>query len=178
MLAPPSIAGLGEIMQLAFVPDDFDAALAHWTGTIGAGPFFLLEYIALANARYLGEPTAARFTLALGYWGGMQIELIRPDNDQPSHYRGRYAPGPGLHHVCILVDSIADARAACARAGAVTVFEGDVGDTGAVIYADPGRGAGSLIELLQPRDGTREQFAIMQQAHRTWDGTDPVRRLG
>ena len=175
---PGPIAQLGNVMQLAFVPDDFDAALAHWTGTIGAGPFFLLEQVSLANARYLGTPTGIVFTMALGYWGDMQIELIRPENAEPSHYRGRYATGQGLHHVCILVDSIGEARAACAAAGAAMVFEADVGEAGGVIYVDPGHGAGSLIELLQPQGGTRELFAMMRDAHRAWDGSDPVRRLG
>ena len=174
----PAIARLGEVMQLAFVPADFDAALAHWTGTIGAGPFFLLENMALPNARYLGAPTGIVFTLALGYWGDMQIELIRTENAEPSHYRGQYGTGEGLHHVCILVDSIAEARAACTAAGATVVFEADVGDNGGVIYADPGRGAGSLIEILQPAPGTQDLFAMMRETHRTWDGSDPVRHLG
>ena len=178
MCAAPAIARLGNVMQLAFVPDDFDAALAHWTGTIGAGPYFLLNNVSLANARYLGAPTGIVFTMALGYWGDMQIELIRPENGDPSHYRGHYATGQGLHHVCILVDSIVEARAACAKAGATVVFEADVGEAGGVIYADPGYGAGSLIELLQPQAGTRELFAMMRDAHRAWDGSDPVRALG
>jgi catechol 2,3-dioxygenase-like lactoylglutathione lyase family enzyme len=178
MSAARPIARLGEIMQLAFVPDDFDAAIAHWTGTIGAGPFFLLENMALANARYCGASTGIVFTMALGYWGDMQIELIRPENDEPSHYRGQYGTGNALHHVCILVDSIEETRAACAAAGITEVFAGDVGEAGGVIYADPGQGAGSLIELLEPQPGTRELFAMMREAHRTWDGTDPVRRLG
>ena len=41
------IAALGEIMQLAFVPDDFDAAVKHWTQVMGVGPFFLMEGIHL-----------------------------------------------------------------------------------------------------------------------------------
>ena len=73
MCAAPAIARLGDVMQLAFVPDDFDAALAHWTGTIGAGPFFLLNNVSLADARYLGAPTGIVFTMALGYWGDMQM---------------------------------------------------------------------------------------------------------
>jgi catechol 2,3-dioxygenase-like lactoylglutathione lyase family enzyme len=178
MCAAPAIAKLGEVMQLAFVPDDFDAALAHWTKTIGAGPFFLLENVSLPNARYLGAPTGIVFTMALGYWGDMQIELIRPENGEPSHYRDLYGTGNGLHHVCILVDSIVEARAACTAANATVVFEADVGEAGGVIYADAGQGAGSLIELLQPQDGTRELFAMMRETHRTWDGQDAVRVLG
>lgn len=173
-----AIAGLGEIMQLAFVPSDFDAALAHWTGVMGAGPFFLLENIALADMRYLGEPSDAVFTLALGYWGGMQIELIQPENDAPSVYRGEYGVRDRLHHVCILVDDIAEARRACGDVRAKIVVEARVGEQGGVLYVDPGGGPGNLVELLQPEPGTAELFTTMREAARGWDGSEPVRRLG
>ena len=85
------LARLGPVMQLAWLPDDFDAALRHWTGTMGVGPFFLLENIKLEDMRYRGAPTDAVFSLALSYWGDTQIELIRPENDAPSIYCGEYA---------------------------------------------------------------------------------------
>ena len=178
MAGRETLAGLGEIMQLAFVPADFDAAVAHWTQVIGAGPFFLLPDVALPGGRYCGEPSDPVFTMALGYWGGMQIELIRPENDTPSIYRGEYGVTDRLHHVCVLVDSIAEARTRCAALGAEIVFEAPVGDSGGVIYADPGTGPGNLVELLEPQAGTRELFAMMRKAAVGWDGSEPLRRLG
>jgi hypothetical protein len=74
---PGKIAALGDIMQLAFVPEDFDAAVAHWTQTMGVGPFFIIEGIHLDGMKYRGQPTEAVFDLALAYWGDLQIELIR-----------------------------------------------------------------------------------------------------
>ena len=35
-----SLTALGEVMQLAYVPADFDGALKFWIETMGAGPFF------------------------------------------------------------------------------------------------------------------------------------------
>lgn len=178
MTGPTTFAQLGAIMQLAYVPRDFDAALKHWTKTIGVGPFFLLENVALEDLTVMGEPSAHRFTLALGYWGGMQIELIRAEDTEPSIYHGEYALDEGLHHVCVLVDDIVDARAVCAAMGATVIADGKVAGGGAVIYADPGRGPGSVIEMLEPAPGTREVFAMMHDAAKDWDGRDPVRRLG
>ncbi|MEP3052202.1 MAG: VOC family protein [Erythrobacter sp.] len=172
------IAGLGEIMQLAFVPDDFDAAIEHWTKTMGVGPFFVMEGIHLEGMKYRGTPTDAVFTLALANWGDMQIELIKPQDDHPSIYRGEYADiGGGLHHVCILVDDIDDAYAACAEHGAEVVIEGSLGDS-RVIYADPGQGPGHLVEILQPGASSPGLFAMIKQAAENWDGSDPVRSLG
>jgi hypothetical protein len=46
---------------------------------------------------------------------------------------------------------------------------------GAVSYVQPV--TGPMVELLQPAPGTRELFAMMREAHRGWDGRDPVRAL-
>jgi hypothetical protein len=103
-MAVKGLARLGPVMQLAWLPEDFDAALEHWTKTMGVGPFFIMENIALADMRYMGQPTNAVFTLALSYWGDTQIELIRPENDAPSIYNGPYAVRDRMHHTCLLVD--------------------------------------------------------------------------
>ena len=172
------IASLGEIMQLAFVPEDFDAAVRHWTQTMGVGPFFLIEGIHLDGMRYRGTPTDAVFDLALAYWGEMQIELIRPRDDHPSIYRGEYARvGNGLHHVCLLVDDIAEARRVCAEAGAEVVIEGTFG-TSEVIYVDAGGGPGTLVEILQQAKDGLDMFGIIKAAGVGWDGSEPLRRLG
>jgi len=172
------IAGLGEVMQLAFVPEDFDAAVKHWTQVMGVGPFFLMEGIHLEGMKYRGEPTDAVFDLALAYWGDLQIELIRPRDDHPSIYTGKFADvGGGLHHVCILVDDIEEAYRVCGEQGAEIVIEGSLGDS-RVIYVDPGQGPGSLVEILQQGEGGPGLFAMIKQAGEGWDGSDPLRKLG
>ena len=178
MSVPGTIAALGEIMQLAFVPEDFDAAVAHWTQTMGVGPFFLIEGIHLDGMKYRGKPTEAVFDLALAYWGDIQIELIRPRDEHPSIYRGEYARvGNGLHHVCILVDDIAEARRVCAEAGAEVVIEGTFG-TSQVIYVDAGGGPGTLVEILQQAKDGPDLFGMIKAAGIGWDGSEPLRRLG
>jgi catechol 2,3-dioxygenase-like lactoylglutathione lyase family enzyme len=172
------IAALGDIMQLAFVPADFDAALAHWTGTMGVGPFFMIEGIHLEGMKYRGQPTDAVFDLALAYWGDLQIELIRPRDDHPSIYSGSYgATGNGLHHVCILVDDLAAARAVCEAEGAEVVIEGTFG-TSQVIYVDPGGGPGTLVEILQQAKDGPDLFGMIKAAGVGWDGSEPLRKLG
>lgn len=174
-----SIAGLGEVMQLAFVPADFDAALRYWTETVGAGPFFALDHVQLEAVKVDGAPAQIDFSLALGYWGDIQIELIRQHNDAPSIYKSWRDEGrEGLHHVCILVEDMDQARAVCAAAGARVRQEGKVPGGGEVIYVDPGGGPGSLVEILKPAPGGRDFFAMMRDAARDWDGQNPLRRLG
>ena len=172
------ISELGEVMQLAFVPADFDAAVAHWTQVMGVGPFFLMEGIHLEGMKYKGQPTDAVFDLALAYWGDIQIELIRPRDAHPSIYTGEYANvGDGLHHVCILVDDMQKARAVCADQGAEIVIEGNLGAT-KVIYVDPGQGPGSLVEILEQDPSGPDLFGMIKQAGEGWDGSEPLRTLG
>jgi hypothetical protein len=165
-------------MQMAYVPADFEGALKYWTETIGAGPFFSIEHVKLKEVKYRGQPSDIDFSMMLGYWGDTQIELIRQHNDAPSIFKSWRDQGrEGLHHVCMLVDEIANARAACRQAPLAVAQEAIVPGGGEVIYVDTGD-AGSIVEILKPAPGTREFFAMMREAHRTWDGSQPVRRLG
>ena len=172
-----AITQLGPVGQLAYLPQDFDAAVKHWTEKMGVGPFFLMENVALGGAKYKGVPTGAIFSIAIAYWGDVQIELIRAENAEPSIYTGEYAVTDRLHHICIFVDSIEEARAACAEAGAEILVEGTVGEDGAVIYVDAGQGPGGVIELLQNMTGADAIFQSIKDAGKDWDGTDPLRKL-
>lgn len=172
------VTGIGPIMQLAFVPDDFDAALKHWTKTMGVGPFFMIEHAGLENCLFDGQPSKADFGLAIGYWGDMQIELIKQHNDAPSIYNTQPWKGAGgMHHVCLLTDDIEDARRRTLAGGGKMVVTADVTGGGKVFYASTG-GAEGLVEVLQPGPGSREFFAMMRDAAKGWDGSDPLRRLG
>lgn len=172
------IKALGDVVQMAYLPEDFDAALKYWTETVGVGPFFLMENVRLGEMKYRGQPTDSVFSIAIGYWGDVQIELIRPENDAPSIYNGDYAVTDRMHHICIFVKSIEEARAACAAVGAEILVEGKVGDDGEVIYVDAGGGPGTVIELLQPMGGSEGLFDMMRDAARNWDGSEPLRKLG
>ena len=33
----------GPVMQLGFVVPDLDRAMAHWTGNVGVGPFYVMS---------------------------------------------------------------------------------------------------------------------------------------
>ena len=65
--------------------EDYDAALEYWTTKMGAGPFFHTEGVQVENVKFRGEPSDIQFSMAIGYWGEIQVELIRPDND--AHHR-------------------------------------------------------------------------------------------
>lgn len=166
------LAGCGQPMQLAFVPKDVGKALEYWTGVMGAGPFFHLPHISLDKTLYKGAPTSPDFSLWLGYWGDMQIELIAQHNDAPSIYLDA-GDDRRLHHICILVEDFAQALQAAQ--GMEPLQQADVPGGGAVLYTQPS--FGPMVELLKPAPGTTDLFAMMRAAHHGWDGKDPVRSL-
>jgi hypothetical protein len=172
-----TIANLGPIVQLAFVPSDWEGTLAYWTQTMGVGPFFLFENIALDDMRYRGQPSDARFTVAIAYWGDVQIELVRAENDGPAHYNGPYGVKDQLHHTLILVDDWGTALSAMAEADVEVIVSGTFGG-GNVVYVDPGSGPGGLVEMMEAGQGVTDLFAMMKAAAVDWDGSDPVRTLG
>ena len=67
MPRPGTIPQLGDIMQLAYLPSDFDASLKYWTETMGVGPFFLIENVQLGDARYRGAPSETHFSIPQTY---------------------------------------------------------------------------------------------------------------
>lgn len=169
------LSAIGPVMQIAFAPADFDAALRYWTQKMGVGPFFMLENIALEDMTYRGRPSNFIFSIALAYWGDLQVELIRRENDAPSIYDGA---DEGLHHTCILTDDVSKARDIALAAGAKLLVEAKVGDDGGVLYVDTGNGPGSIVEILQPASGSDGLFAMIKAASIGWDGSDPLRRIG
>lgn len=176
-MSSATLAGLGSIMQISYVPDDYDSALEYWTKKMGAGPFFHTEGVEVENVKYRGEPSDIQFSMAIGYWGDVQVELIRPDNDAPSMFKDWREKGlQGVQHLCVIVGDLNEARALTEQAGGTVIQEVSLpGGVGGAFYADYGGGPGTIIEYLQIPQPGLDGFAAMRQAHLDWDGvSNPV----
>ena len=168
---------LGPISQLAYVPADFESALKFWTKTMGVGPFYHMPHIDVPAMWYKGKSTKIDFSLALSYWGEIQIELVEQHDDTPSIFSDWKREGrDGLHHVCQLVDDIDQAKRLCSESGAVIVQELALRD-GQAIYVDTHGGPGTMVEMLQAPPSLLRLFDVIRSAGRDWDGTDPLRLL-
>lgn len=174
---PQRLAGLGAVMQIAYVPADFDAALRFWIETMGVGPFFVREHVQLEQVLYRGELSCPDFDMALAYWGDVQIELIRQHNDAPSIYRDwRAAGGQGVQHLCVMVEDMAQTRRMVAGKGGTIVQEVLMpASAGEAIYVDLGGGPGTMIEYIRLDPARLAGFEAMRSAAAQWDGQDPLR---
>jgi hypothetical protein len=170
------IAQLGEIVQLAYVPHDIEACARHWTDTVGAGPFFMLDRLKFPKTLYCGEPVEIMIDAWIGYWGSMQIELIRQHGDAPSIYSDWLRTGrTGMHHIALAVADQTVARTRCAARGLEIVQESITASGMEVLYATDGERDSTMIEFLCPNDLQTRMWAAMRQAHIDWDGRDPLR---
>ena len=167
---------IGKIVQLSYVTASFEAASAHWARAFGVGPFFVMDrpHRRLEQLIYRGAPCEAEFSVALSYWGDLQIEFILQHNDAPSPYLG--AEDKGLHHIAALADDIDAAVAQGVAAGAEVILSGTIGGRTRFAYLDFGRPSG-VVELMPANPARQETEAYMQACVRDWNGRELLRSL-
>ena len=166
----------GRIIQTAYVVRDVEAAMRHWTGLMGVGPWFYREKVPLETFTYGGEPSGLEMSIALGYDGDMQFELIQQRNDAPSVYRDFLeAFGEGQQHLGFRVDDLDAAVEKGMALGYAVTQEGFVANSGPFAYMGAGGHPGVMIELLPMPEVRRRNWEIIKGWARGWDGSDPVR---
>jgi hypothetical protein len=165
------------ILQHAYVVNDIDAAMARWTETTGAGPFWLSRNHVGREHTYRGTPFHEPLHYAFGGTGPTHVQLIAQDSAAPSVYRDMYAPGEeGFHHVAVLVpeaDHAAEVArfeaAGCAVASTLWSYVN-------VAYLDCRDEIGCFVELHGANRTIYDLFELFRRSHEEWDGvTDPVR---
>lgn len=168
----------GEITQLGFVVRDLDAALDHWTGHAGVGPFYHADSVAPEAFTHRGQASAPTFAAALGNSGAMQVELIQPLDDEPSLWREFLDEGrEGLQHIAYWTEDFdrvfAEAQAAGYRLGHRGVL-----NAGRFAYFESDVPGGYAVELSEQSPAKHAVFSAVREAAAGWDGRDPIRPWG
>lgn len=173
MLAPL----FGPIRQLGFLVEDIDAAMHGWVRQFGVGPWWGYRNVRL-QSRLAGERTEVHMHVALGYQGGMQIELIQQVNDVASPYRffRDTAQAQLLHHLGYVVE---DADAALRKAAGAGLVEHAVlsNPYSRYIYLENPALTGLMIELMPADPALQASFAACASEATTWNGDDPYRLI-
>lgn len=170
----------GAVRQNGYVVRDIETALRHWTTVLGVGPFFYFERAPITEFSYRGAASPLDVSIALANSGDLQIELIQQRNDAPSMYRDFLAAGrEGLQHVAYWTEAFETELARCLAAGLVVGQAGVAGGAnGRFVYFDTEAHPGTVVELSDASGPKGAFFRHVAEAARTWDGRDPVRRLG
>jgi len=169
----------GQIVQMAYVVRSIRPAIDWWIKDGRAGPFFLLESFTGPEQRYRGQPTDADVSIAMGFAGHMNIELIQPKDNKPSVYKEIIdRRGYGLHHLGIAFEDVEAERVKYEGRGYHVAFSTPVPSGGTVYFMGEGAGAPAFIELIPATEGTDEMFTRYWRASVDWNGEDPIRPFG
>ncbi|HTT43585.1 MAG TPA: VOC family protein [Steroidobacteraceae bacterium] len=164
------------IIQMAYVVEDLDAAMAQWRTSLNVGPWFVLEHFTGEKPLYRGQHSRAAVKLAMGFAGHMNVELIQPKNDEPSVYREVIERrGYGFHHFGVATWEFDAAVAKYERAGHALAFVAAVPSGGRVGYMDTTAVLGGFTELIELGGAFEEVFGRFYRESCAWDGKDPVR---
>ena len=168
----------GPIVQNAYVVADLEAAIAHWSETVGVGPFFLMEHIAFGDVWFRGAPLRLDLSVAIAQWGEIQVELVRQHDASPSIYREFAARhGEGLQHVGVMTPSVDAHLRRLASRGIEPVQHGATANGMRFAYVSTDAHPGAMIELIESGPAVDAFFAMVRNAARGWDGSRPLRRL-
>lgn len=171
MITAPMI---GKPFQVAYVVRDMEPALEHWIGTIGIGPFHIIEID--QDALVYGRTLRVRTQMALSWWHDMQVELIMPRDDALTPYRTFLDSGrEGVHHLACISDDFSRSDAAMKAAGIECVMRGEMPDTRIAYYGTDRDFPGTMIEVVESSAFFLDLLSRMKAACKHWDGSDPIR---
>ena len=137
--------------QNAYVTHDLDRAIAGIEGRYGKTEWIVFEPDMVLQTP--DGPKAASLRAALGWYGGLQLELIQPTKGWSAHY-DPYLPvdrsdaTPRFHHIAVRRDNLAAMRDELARLGLPLAFEGEVPDAMVYTYLDARASLGHYLEFV------------------------------
>ncbi len=167
------------IVQVAYFVNDARVAAERAAIEFGAGPFFFVPKIQLAWGIHRGEDVRFLHSSAYGQFGRVMMELVQQDIEGPSPFRDMYAPGEeGIHHMAMMVDSMADAYQAADAAGYEIAAKAATLTGTEFAFIDTVQRRGHMLEIYEKSDQLLGFYKMVGDAAAGWDGRDPVRSLG
>ncbi len=142
------------IAQVCVIVRNLDQAVENYWNVFGIGPWSLYTYgkpLVKRMTRH-GRPCEYKMRVALANVGPLRIELIEPLEGDTVYSEFVEEHGYGVHHVGVLVDSMATALSRAAQAGLEMSQDGagfGPDDDGHYAYLDTEGLIGTTIELIE-----------------------------
>jgi hypothetical protein len=101
-----------DVLQVALVVRDLDAAMRRYWEGYGVGPWEIYEFNpdTVQDMSRDGEPAEFGIRLALARLGGVMLELIEPLDDRSIYAEFLRNRGEGVHHLGLAAAGYAAAR--------------------------------------------------------------------
>lgn len=170
---------LGKPHHCAYVVEDIEATVNRLVEGLGAGPFFLIEGVPLANVRSRGEPAEFAHNSAFGSCGDAAIELIEAVSLAPERVeKGFSGSRPRAHHVAYVVPptEVDGVRRSLDERGLPEYLSSQFGDVETTLH-DASAVLGHDIEIHVDNEGLHDFFAMVRGGADGWDGSQPLRRV-
>jgi hypothetical protein len=173
----PSLPQFMPVTHYAYVVSDLERAVDRWVGSVGAGPFFLLEDIQFDKLEYKsGEPAVFEHSAALGQWGSIAVELQEIKRIEPEPLRDYLVPpgGTGLVHAAFICPAGAEKEKEDLEAlGYEQFLEARTGPFDFAFYEMPEES--HALEVYRKNEFVDAFFPALAAAADGWDGSDPLR---
>jgi hypothetical protein len=167
-----------DIIQIAYTVADIEAGMRQYGELLHIGPWYLIGPFEPPKGRYRGNPTKARFSLALAYTGQLMVELIQQHDQQPSVFQEtlKARGAHGFHHWAVGARDFEKTTAHYRSLGYQEAFS----DTAPaplncrVIYFDTGRDLPGMLEVIEINAAAEDLYRQMYEAARQWNGKDHI----
>jgi catechol 2,3-dioxygenase-like lactoylglutathione lyase family enzyme len=158
-------------VQIAWVTPDLDATETALTGLLGVRKWVRIPDVHFApdSCSYHGKPADFVAGISLSYLGDMQLELISPVSGENIYSDFLRERGPGLHHICMEVDSpdhLAAALADAASQGARVVQQGVMPGGMHFAYVSAPQAGVPFIEIAYVSPEMRAFYEYIKQEQR------------
>jgi len=168
------------VRQIAWFTPDIEAAARAHSAAFGSGPYFVFEHVPLAWSEHRGVRVGHDHSSAYGQWGDVMIEFVTQHGNDPSAFHDMFPVGSsahGLHHLALWVDDLVSAIAGFAAQAMPLAQLSETATGTRYAFVDARGTLGHMIELYEPSDQLTGFYAMVRDAAKGWDGSDPMRKL-
>lgn len=154
------------VMQIAYVTDDLDAATAYFESTLGTVKCRTTYKSSLGGVVVVDGETAQEWVIdvALVNAGATNLEIIRPVSGSVEMYRDAIRPGAvaTFHHLGFLVDDFDEATAMVTAAGKAWSQRGTLEGAMRFGYVDMTAELGHHVEIMELQPSAARMFAHLE----------------
>jgi hypothetical protein len=166
----------GKVIQYAYTVEDIERSMREYTERLGVGPWFKIGPFKAPEGRYRGQPSELNMTIAIGFAGHVQFELIQQNNDVPSIFKELIAKrGYGFHHWAVPVHNLEAGIEKYKGLGYEVAFTDRSPRGVRLAFVDTTAHLPGFVELIEMTDFLETKYTEMYHASVGWDGSDPIR---
>lgn len=170
---------IDKIYQVAFVVDDLEEAAMKWIRDGGTGPFTLFRHFQMIDAKAAPGLDVPDISIAMGFSGTVNIELIKVHSYGPSVYALPGHPrAPFMHHVARLSRDVEQTVRDYEKKGCARLLSARFEPSSALAYVDTRAHTGCITEFIQYNPQVEEILNALEAQAATWDGKNPLREFG